>query len=232
MSDVNTRREHSKILELARKYSKQGFEVLTSPRGEKLPEFLRQFNFRPDLIAISEKQKYVIEVTSKKSAKDLDRLTPLIEAINEEPSWEFLLVMTNPRETHDIKHEPLHFDEIQILLKRVGALSELSKQSNHEYDDAVFLMAWTVVEAALRMYLHEERRSKPPRTSRSLIRDAVIQGFVDRREGDYLSKMLEIRNAISHGVRSRRVSHTDLDRLLKITTALAKDISQSSANAS
>jgi uncharacterized protein YutE (UPF0331/DUF86 family) len=226
MSEVNTKREWTKTLELARKYSKQGFEVLKAPRGDKLPEFLRHFNFQPDLIATSEKQKYVIEVTSRKSAKDLDRLAPIIEAINKEPSWEFLLVMTNPRESRDFKNAPLHFDEIQLVLKRVRALSELSKQADNEYDEAVFLFAWTVIEATLRMYLHEERQSKPPRTTKSLIRDAVIQGFVDRREGDYLNQMMDIRNAISHGVRSQRVSRIDLDKLLKITTALAEDTSK------
>ena len=67
MTETNTQREIRKIKDLARDYEKKGFEVSISPKGDAIPRFIKELNFMPDLIAKSQEETYVIEVSSRDS---------------------------------------------------------------------------------------------------------------------------------------------------------------------
>ena len=72
--------EERKVKELANEYKKKGYTVFMYPTKENIPDFLG--DYKPDLIAISDREKLVIEVKSKSTIKSSEKLTNYIELIN------------------------------------------------------------------------------------------------------------------------------------------------------
>lgn len=92
-----TSREHQRVLQLAREYRRQGFEVTVQPNADDLPSTL--VGCPIDLVAKGDDRVIAIEVRSRDTltlngSEDLRRMTDLIQQI---PGWEFELVVTNPR---------------------------------------------------------------------------------------------------------------------------------------
>jgi hypothetical protein len=231
MITSNTKRERAKISELARDYESKGFKVSIAPRGKALPPFLRQFQFLPDLIATSKGKSYVVEVSSRDTAERLRELSPIVEAIEDRQGWEFILVMTNPRnpEVMPVVDTVLELEDLQEPLAQVKSLAAISADSGHNYDHAVLLAAWAVIEAALRMYLHGYKSKKQNRSSRSLVRDAVMYGFITASEGHFLDSVAQLRNSIAHGAVTVAVSEVTLKKVLELCDSLARDLSRSDA---
>jgi uncharacterized protein YutE (UPF0331/DUF86 family) len=220
------KRELARIRELAREYESKGFKVSIAPRDQDLPAFLKPFQFSPDLIATSKQKSYVVEVTSRNTAEQLRRLEPIVEAIEEAPGWEFILVMTNPRtpRTAPPSTRAVTLDELQQPLEKLHSLAAASTAAEHKYDQAVLMAAWAVIEAALRMYLYTNNPEKQARSPRSLVRDAVMYGFLTSAEGEFLSSITELRNAIAHGAVTITVPPQTLKRVLALCDALAREV--------
>ncbi len=89
--------EHRRLLSVAREYRQKGYHVVVHPAPEELPPALAKCPI--DLIAKGEGRKIAVEIRSREhltlnGSEDLRRMTTLIE---QEPGWEFELVVTNPR---------------------------------------------------------------------------------------------------------------------------------------
>lgn len=225
MTDKNTPREAKKIQELARDYSSKGFHVSVGPRGKEIPEFLRMLHFSPDLIAESEAESHVIEVTSRETAERLRELTEVVEAIEKRRGWNFILVMTNPRTPSpapSVTAIPI-LEELDDAFETVSKLAKLSAESGHGFSHAVLLSAWAIVEGALRMYLDSGKVKKRVHSPISIVRDAVMMGFITRSEGEFLDSVARTRNDIAHGAVSLNIPISTIDRLLKLCGSLATD---------
>lgn len=222
MTEKNTQRETKKIQELARDYMSKGFRVLVEPRGQKIPTFLRQLAFSPDLIAESETESHVIEVTSRETAERLRELTVVVEAIEKKRGWSFVLVMTNPRTPVPAPRSVVtpKIEELQSSFEKVSTLAELSAEAGNDFSHAVLLSAWAIVEGALRMYLDSGRSKKTVRSPRSVVRDAVMFGYITRSEGEFLESVAKMRNVIAHGAVNIGIPKSRIDRLLKVCRSL------------
>ena len=89
--------EHRRVLQLAREYRQQGFDVTIYPASEDLPIELAQCPL--DLVAKGEDKVIAIEVRTRENltlngSEDLRRMAGKIESL---PKWDFQLVVTNPR---------------------------------------------------------------------------------------------------------------------------------------
>lgn len=89
--------EHRRLLRLAREYRGLGYEVLTYPTDDELPQTLKGCSI--GLIAKGEEEVVVADVRSRPSltlngSADLRRLAEKVESL---PGWQFNLVVTNPR---------------------------------------------------------------------------------------------------------------------------------------
>lgn len=96
-SDHQTPLEHRRLLRLAREYRQQGYRVVVHPSPDELPPALAKCPI--DMIAERDGKKIAVEVRNKENltlngSEDLRRMTTLVE---QEPDWEFELVVTNPR---------------------------------------------------------------------------------------------------------------------------------------
>lgn len=220
--DYNTERERKKIAEVAREYTQKGYKVSVLPRGSKVPAFLRELSFSPDLLAISDKESYVIEVSSRDTAEQLKELSLIVDAIEKRRGWNFVLVMTNPRRPRVAPSPPRvpNLDELEYAYKKVLELTKISTQNSEDFSHAVLLSAWSIVEGALRMYLDTGKSKVRSRTPSSIVRDAVMMGFLDQAEGEFLTSVSRLRNEIAHGAVSTKVNKVLINKLVNICGAL------------
>jgi len=89
--------EHRRVLQLAREYRRQGFDVTVYPASEDLPTELAQCPL--DLVAKGEDKVIAVEVRTRDNltlngSEDLRRMEGKIRTL---PGWQFELVVTNPR---------------------------------------------------------------------------------------------------------------------------------------
>lgn len=226
MIKTNTKREIKKIQELAREYKKKGFTVYIEPTGNEVPDFIKNFNYTPDLIAISQEESHIVEVSSRDTAERLREISKLVDTIEKERGWRFILVMTNPRVSSVESIQPAipELSDLQSAFKKLSELVELSDNNKHKFDHAILLSAWSIVEGALRMYNYTGKSSMPVRSPRSVVRDAVMMGFITKEEGKFLDNIAEIRNSIAHGAVDNKISTASLTKLVKICKSLVTEI--------
>jgi uncharacterized protein YutE (UPF0331/DUF86 family) len=233
MNKSNTQREARKIRELARVYEKKGFSVSISPKDTAIPAFLRQMNYVPDLVVKSEKESFVIEVSSSDTAERLREISKIVSTIEKKRGWDFILVMTNPRSLSDDRKviEPPSVEELHESFMKVKALSNISSESRDDFSHAILLSAWAVVEGALRMYLNSNTPEKLGRSPRSIVRDAVMYGYITANEGSFLDSVAELRNVIAHGTSTRHISSSMIKKLLTLCESLVTIIEPKNKNA-
>jgi hypothetical protein len=92
--------EHRRLLRVAREYRQKGYNVVVRPSPTELPPAFAKCPF--DMIVEGNGKKIAVEVRNKENltlngSEDLRRMTTLVE---QEPGWEFELVVTNPRRAH------------------------------------------------------------------------------------------------------------------------------------
>ena len=130
-----------------------------------------------------------------------------------------MLVMTNAREPRGGPDFPVPLAEIDDLRKAFGDLLDLyeaGKEGNGKHSHAVLLAVWSILEGVLRMYLYTGKRGRQQvHSSHSLVRDAVMLGFLELEDGEFLDRMASVRNRVAHGAVTERVSATDLRRLVQ-----------------
>jgi Holliday junction resolvase len=222
----NTKREIKKIRELVREYEKKGFTVTVEPSGYTLPDFMRELNYIPDLIAISQEESHVVEVSSRDSAERLREISKIVDTIEKERGWRFILVMTNPRvpTVEAIQPAVPELSDLQSAYNRLLKLEELSHNYKNEFDHAILLSAWSIVEGALRMYNYTGKSKTPVRSSRSVVRDAVMIGFITQKEGEFLDYIAGIRNPLAHGAVNSKISAASLNKLVKLCKSLVSEV--------
>ncbi|MBC7970622.1 MAG: hypothetical protein H7Z11_10955 [Verrucomicrobia bacterium] len=89
--------EHRRLVKLAREYKEKGYDVILHPSSQDLPPALAKCPF--GLIAEGNDRTIAVEVRTRETltlngSEDLRRMTDLVQ---QQPGWEFELVITNPR---------------------------------------------------------------------------------------------------------------------------------------
>lgn len=216
MKEIHIKRERDKVQELAREYREKGYRVLIEPKKVDLPHFLKNMNYRPDLIALSETGNLIFEVKSSTTVQKVKEFARVADLIREHEGWDFVFVMTNPKEKQEREigaQIPSIKDACQYISK---AKRLLEVDRNDEFSDAAFLLAWSAMEAAIRYALAEIYGQKDQKKVISLIRDSVMYGIVSREDGKYLDSLLSIRNRIAHGYSSQEVMKKEVNELIEL----------------
>src|SRR3712207_6660639 len=104
------------LFDIAEEYRLKGYQVIIDPTEEDLPPFL--VGLRPELIVRNERESIVVEVASKVSLRQSDRLIKLAEALQNRPGWSLELAMVpSPRE--ELTGIPLDESDISDRLREV-----------------------------------------------------------------------------------------------------------------
>ena len=177
--------EKRREIEIARDYEKRGYQVLTQP---SLP--FSNANVRPDLIALSDDDKVVIEVVTSPALQDNDRVKTLAGLVEQQPGWRFELVVVMPLEDSESLPNP---SSIQKIIEDGGRLV-------HQYPRAALLLLWSAIEALLRQRLQASDSSVQSNSPIAMVKTLYSRGILSRASFDTLQESAKLRNSVAHGV--------------------------------
>ena len=216
MHSTTSKREEDKIKELARQYTAKGYRVVMEPSKNDLPEFMRSLGYDPDLIVYGEKENLVVEVKTSQTISSARNFSRFVDLIRQQEGWDFVLVMTNPksRPTRDQSCESLDTQHSFEQLTQAESLLETGARG--QFNNAALLVAWAGFEAASRFSLSQLYDKRRMATLPTLVRDGVMYGVLSRQDGEFIEKLMQVRNSVAHGYVSKAVTQKDLKRLIGI----------------
>ena len=202
------KQETRRILQLAREYSEKGYEVTIRPTRLQLPDFLSPLS--PDLLAVDNNEKVVIEVKHQDSlAKSLD-LEKLAVAVNRHPGWRFELVVINPKPDKTL--EQTQFLNGKDLQRRLRSITALIKAKDL---DSAMVLVWASLEGALRLIAHVEGLQIDEMRTDQLLKKSLSLGLIGKNSYNTLNEGVHIRNAVVHGLKPKGVSRKFLQRAIR-----------------
>jgi hypothetical protein len=210
-------REQRKIREVAREYRRAGYQVIVEPNDEQLPAFLG--GYRPDLIAIGDRESVVIEVKALRGFDRSNETREVAARVGEQPGWRFELIVTSPRRgSQPADEEPWDLPIVDRHLQQVRRLLAIGELQ------AAFLLLWADTEALLRHLARQEgilvSRLSPPQ----IVKELTTQGVVERRDYSSLDEAASARNRFAHGVGPAVLDPQILNRLLAVAEGLREDV--------
>ena len=150
MSTSSAAAEQRLLQNAERRYRRRGYKVLLRPRGDDLPQFLS--GFEPDMIAYNDQESVVVAVKPRADLPAAEYLMELANVVNGQQGWRLDLAVVNP------KTPPLVDEDVEVLgqteiVARIRAVRQLVKERQ---DEAAILLAWSTVEAALRLLADQQ----------------------------------------------------------------------------
>src|SRR5207245_9046654 len=128
-----------------RRYKRRGYNVRRRPRGDDLPQFLS--GFEPDMIAYNDQESVVVEVKPRADLPASGYLMELANVVNAQQGWQLDLAVVNPKTPPLVDEDVEKLGQTEIAA-RIRAVRQLVKVRQ---DEAAILLAWSTVEAALRL---------------------------------------------------------------------------------
>ena len=218
---VQSNRERQRVMELIQEYRSKGFTVLEPSDRDDLPEFLRNRNYLPDLIARSKDENLVIEVKSSESIATLEPLSHISELVNARKGWQFVLVLTNPRQEKGVASPAASRAKVLQLIERAKHVESLDDPALLE---AWFIYAWVAAEACLELLSSEVETQKiRPAGVMTYIRNLAMQGELDRKDAQRLERLYKARSAILHAVGDGKVNRDDVEWLQGFTESFLNE---------
>ena len=195
MSTSSAAAEQRLLQNAERRYRRRGYKVLLRPRGDDLPQFLS--GFEPDMIAYNDQESVVVAVKPRADLPAAEYLMELANVVNGQQGWRLDLAVVNP------KTPPLVDEDVEVLgqteiVARIRAVRQLVKERQ---DEAAILLAWSTVEAALRLLADQQDIALENDQSAYVIKTLYSLGVLGQEDYGPLEKGLRARNIIIHGFR-------------------------------
>ncbi|OUL32803.1 hypothetical protein BV372_18315 [Nostoc sp. T09] len=219
MSKTAEALEEKRLQSIAREYKKKGYQVLLHPSRSELPDFLSSFSL--DMIAICDHENVVVEVKSKPTLTKSSYLTALAKAVNNQPGWRFELVVTNP-----VKSAVVEGNAQILLISEIKERIRLVRELSGKEQAAALILAWSAIEAALRLVGQEQGLELAKKPSLLIIKELYSLGVISQEDYQILDEGLQSRNLIVHGFRETKPTPTlvndligTIEKLLNISNA-------------
>lgn len=212
MKLANTQSEMEVIKSLATQYENRGYRILIHPSHSELPSFFK--NYRPDMVALSEKENVAIEVKSGEPLAGDKRLLEIARLINKQEGWRLEVLSLGQRPAKVLESEPIPVNEVR---RRMRSAQILLKSGQLE---AALLLAWSALEGALRRNARASDINFKSSQLGYVIRQAYSSGILNWREYNTLVGVLEMRNRIAHGLRKVSGLRRPVEAILRIAERL------------
>jgi uncharacterized protein YutE (UPF0331/DUF86 family) len=209
---------------VANEYQSRGYEVVLQPNSDQLPAFLQ--NFHPDLIARKGGEAVVIEVKSRQAFAQMPWIREMARLLQGQEGWNFELILVEDFEKFNIEAErSLNQEEI------LNTLTQAQRLLDTGLGEASMLVAWSAVEAGLRLLAQSEELELEQATPVRLIKMLLQEGIISRHEYDLFQDAIRVRNAFAHGYKIdadipflvQQLIETLADLLDLTTTDLSED---------
>ncbi len=197
-----------KINSLAKEYMKKGYEVYFEPRGDKFPQFLK--NYIPDLIVCGHGENVVIEVKSSKALINDKKIEQLANIISEYPGWRFDLVITNPRSKLDYPSNSQLYKYSEIY-ERYNKSMEFINDNDLESSILVF---WGMAEAFFRILGKRYDLSFDGKSTLYMLKKLYSISLLNKSLYNHLKEAMNMRNAISHGFKVEKIDTSSFKKLI------------------
>ena len=174
----------------AEEYRGKGYEVVLEAPLDFLP------GFTADLLVRKGDEVKVIEVKSRPALAADPRIGELARRIESMPGWTFELLLVSEPEKLDTPVGARSFANENIAQR----FEEAERALKAGLPEAAFLLAWSALEAAIRVVFAEQGVTESGVTGpHFVLSQAVIHGVISREEYKTLKEMMNYRNAIVHG---------------------------------
>src|SRR6266487_4402064 len=208
-------REQQRLREIAREYRQRGYDVIIEPRADQLPGFLAPF--RIDMLARSAEETVIVEVRTQESLSDAPELDAVAQALQDQPSWRFELVVTNPKDRSSLQLKDatsLNYLDIRYRLHEARQLSD------QEHGEAALLLAWSTTEALLRYIADAEAIPVTQHDPSQVTKSLFTYGVLDKEQYQALQDGLQARNMVVHGYKERQSLADTVGKLLRVADQL------------
>ncbi len=207
--------EKRRLEEIAREYKGKGYEVVIQPELNTLPEFLA--NYQPDIIARRGDETVFIQIKSTASLAKSDYLQMVAQKIQQHPGWRFELIVTNPKTSSevDIGESPILSE--QEILSRLEEAEGLLRTDHHV---AALLLAWSAIEATLRIIALKEQISLKRPDTLFILKQLTFLAIISKIDYDFLVQSMNLRNIFIHGRKSEKLDTNFIQALLDKTRQL------------
>ena len=185
-----------RVQELAQEYRSKGYEVITEPSPEQLPDFLCQY--RPDLLVRKGSESIVVEVKTRSSLAGNPQIRDLARVLEAKSGWKFELVTVREKEKLNAPEDARPFAREDVY-SRLETVEELLETGSPE---AAFLLGWGALEATVRLLVEKEQLTLERISPSYLLHQAVTNGVISREDYALLLCAMKYRNALAHGFKT------------------------------
>lgn len=208
--------EQERLEKIVEEYRAQGYEVIVQPHAIDLPLFLR--GYQPDLVAHKGNQSVAVVVKTRQALAHNNQVREMARRLNETDDWQFDLVVVEKGENGLSLSQSLDAAEVHQNLDEAQSLL------NSGHVSAAMLLAWSSVEATLRLVGQHEEPPIMHNSSQHMIKALTIEGAISRADYEFLLAAMQTRNAIAHGFRSANDAGQVVEELIETTQRLLLDL--------
>jgi hypothetical protein len=212
MTTSSTKLESRRVHELAREYTRRGFEVEVHPDRKSVPAFFGAYI--PDLVAHRGDEHIAIEVKSRETLSSSKQLASIAKKLESHPGWRLELVVTNS--TTSENNDRWSLDPYSAKRRLGEARNLLSKN----FLEAAVLVGWSAAEAILRTKAEIEQIAIKDSQPRHLIKTLFSRGLLNKKDFQEFDRTFMERSHIAHGFEASKLSKKTVESFLNAVTRL------------
>jgi hypothetical protein len=196
--------EMQALAKLGAQYIERGYSFSIYPAPHMLPPFLG--SYQPDAIAQKQGENIVIEVKHRPNPAIEISLSEIRRLFEGQDDWQFVVSYIGIDASQRISIPTSVKADILQNLEEVRRLLELGEGR------AAFVMAWSLLEAAL--HLVEKDEYKRPRTPGTVVQSLAMLGLIEPSVEMRIRLLVDLRNRIVHGDLNAKPTNEDVVSIL------------------
>ncbi|HEU0084164.1 MAG TPA: hypothetical protein VFQ87_14970 [Bradyrhizobium sp.] len=214
MANAAEKTEADILRTLRSRYEGRGYTFIAHPAGDLVPQFLR--GYRPDALALSERESVVIEVKARRGPDGHKNLAQIAERVAGQPNWKFEIYYAGDFR-RPVYGKP---DQAKIL----QLLEEIRRLKDAGFSRAALVMAWAALEAIARAFRSDDESGSGPMIPSEIVESLSRAGYIDGPTGRLLKNMIKTRNAVVHGDQVADLGDHELQVLYSTLKSLLEEL--------
>jgi uncharacterized protein YutE (UPF0331/DUF86 family) len=194
------------LTSLRRQYEAKGFSFEAEPDVRGLPDFLG--SYVPDAVARKAGENVAIEIRKSRSRASDFTLQQIRSRFDGHPDWRFAVAYAAEDPLRTLTIKPAAVPAIRRQLADVRTLTTAGQTR------AAFLLAWSLLEAAL-LNAEGEQEARP-RTPASVLQGLAMLGRIEPETERRLRSAILLWNAVVHGDLTIEPANQDVDTLANV----------------
>ncbi|EJG0692311.1 hypothetical protein C4G81_RS22065 [Vibrio parahaemolyticus] len=183
-----------KARELASVFESNGYQVFIEPTFEEMPIDLG--SYRPDLLAIKDKQGVVVEIKASLKRLPLKKFNEISKRVSSNKGWKFALVTLDDDVNNVLSIANFQLPDGEELKKKLGDIEKLIEM---EMLPNALVFLWVQIESWLRIKVELSGENLNLLQPKRLINYLYTDGELSMEQVDSLNELLQLRHMVVHG---------------------------------